>query len=98
MMKGDVTLKILCCLGKNHGSQQWYPGGFKDIMNRYTLYFCHGRQRNKIKKQEAALPILIHAPERMIYSSLYYSDLAWTIVAGLLAPIIVSAHYSNMHK
>lgn len=99
---GVVTLKILSCLGKNHGNQQWHPVGFKDITHRYTVYFCHGRQRNKIKKQEAASPILVHDParglERMIYSFLHYTDFAWTIVAGLLAPTIVSVHHSDMQK
>ena len=34
----------------------------------------------------------------MIHSSLEYFDLAWTIVAGLLTPGIVSAYYSSMQE
>lgn len=34
----------------------------------------------------------------MIHFSLYYFGFAWTIVAGLLAPRIVSVHYSSMQE
>lgn len=97
-----MTLKILYYFRNNSGSQQWHHGGLKDIIHSYTAYLCHGKQRNKIKKQEASHPILVHAPkrgsERMIHSSPYCFDFAWAVVAELLVPRIVSIPYSTMKK